>query len=167
MIRHRLRPKLLRHCGQNPLATHSAQGSSPFLPLPEDCQHGATLRLVTPDSGRRALDTAPVLQSFDRVGKLRRRICGLGGRSMYRHRVFRRRYLVHELVFACNPPPPPRSQISHIILSQAERCAIRAVAVSSQPSRPWSREPECFGIDRLVTQCCAAPWAPQGDHFSK
>ena len=32
---------------------------------------GAALRLVTPDSGRRARDTTPVLPSCDRVGKLR------------------------------------------------------------------------------------------------
>ena len=33
----------------------------------------------------------------------------------------------HELVFACSPPPP-RAQISHTILTQAARCAIRVVA---------------------------------------
>ena len=42
--------------------------------------------------------------------------------------VFQRRYLVHELIFDCSPPPPPRSQISHTILTQAEWCATRAVA---------------------------------------
>ena len=45
--------------------------------------------------------------------------------------VFQRRYLVHELVFAC-PPPPPRLQTSHTILTQADFCAVRAVARCEQ-----------------------------------
>ena len=38
------------------------------------------------------------------------------------------RYLVHELVFACSPLPPPRLQTSHTILTQADWRAVRAVA---------------------------------------
>ena len=32
--------------------------------------------------------------------------------------VFQPRYLVHELVFACSPPPPPRPGVSHTILTR-------------------------------------------------
>ena len=32
------------------------------------------------------------------------------------------------LVFACSPHPPPRTQVSHTILTQADWCAVRAVA---------------------------------------
>ena len=42
------------------------------------------------------------------------------------------RYLVHELVFACSPRPPPRFQISDTILTQADWCAVRAVARCEQ-----------------------------------
>ena len=41
---------------------------------------------------------------------------------------FQPRYLVHELVFACSPPPPPRPRVSHTILTQADWCSTRAVA---------------------------------------
>ena len=43
-------------------------------------------------------------------------------------RVFQQRQFVHELVFACSPPPSPRSQISHALLTRAEWCAIHTVA---------------------------------------
>ena len=43
-------------------------------------------------------------------------------------RVIQRRYLAHELVFACSPPPPPRLQTSHTILTHADWCAVQAVA---------------------------------------
>ena len=42
--------------------------------------------------------------------------------------VFQPRYLVHELVFACSPRPPPRPNVSHTILTQASWCSTRAVA---------------------------------------
>ena len=42
--------------------------------------------------------------------------------------VFQRRYLVHELVFACSPLSPRRLQTSRTILTQADWCAVRAVA---------------------------------------
>ena len=41
---------------------------------------------------------------------------------------FQPRYLVHELVFACSPPPPPRPRVSHTILTQADWCSTRALA---------------------------------------
>ena len=42
--------------------------------------------------------------------------------------VFQQPYLLHELVLARSPPPPPCPQISHTILSQADWCVVRAVA---------------------------------------
>ena len=45
-------------------------GLTRSLSLLTTSQHGATLRLVILDSGRRAQDTAQVLQSCDRVGNL-------------------------------------------------------------------------------------------------
>ena len=42
--------------------------------------------------------------------------------------ILKRRYLVHELMFACSPLPPPRLQISHTIVTQAGWCVVRAVA---------------------------------------
>ena len=81
-VRHRAHPQLSQRRGQNPRATPSAQGQSASL-SPTISQHGATLRT---DSGRRALETASVLQSCDGVGKLRGRIRDLGGRQVCRHR---------------------------------------------------------------------------------
>ena len=127
-IRQRVPPQWLRQRGQNAHATHSAQGWLQSLVVPATSQHGATPQLFTPEGGRSAQDTAPVLQSSDRVRKLGGRICdlGLGGRQCIDTGVFQRRHLVHELVFACSPPP--RHQISHTILTQADWCAIRAAA---------------------------------------
>ena len=43
--------------------------------------------------------------------------------------VFQPCFFVHELVFACSPPPPlPRSRVSHTILTEADWCSTRAVA---------------------------------------
>ena len=44
--------------------------------------------------------------------------------------VFQQSYLVHELVLACSPPPPPRPQISYTVASRA----------SSRSSKPRNRE---------------------------
>ena len=74
---------------------------------------------VSPDGGRRAQDTAPALQSSFKVGKLGDEFGILEDDRCIHTGVFQRRYLVHELVFACSPPPPPRPQISHTILAQA------------------------------------------------
>ena len=91
-------------------------------------QRDATLWPIAPGCGRRI--------GHHRIGKLRGRIQDLGGRSMYRHRVFQQRHLVHELIFACSPPPPPRSQINHTILTQDQWCACEQ---SSSGGRPAAR----------------------------
>ena len=82
-------------------------GLTPSLSLLTTSQHGATLRLVILDSGRRAQDTAPGIDTG----------------------VLQQRYFLHDLALACSPPPPPRPQISHTILTQAECCASRAAAL--------------------------------------
>ena len=69
-----------------PIATHSAQGWVQFLVVSATSQHVATHQLFAPDGGRSTQGTAPVLQSSDRVGKLRGRIWDLGGRPMHRDR---------------------------------------------------------------------------------
>ena len=46
-------------------------------------QHGATPQVFTSDGGRSSQETAPFLQSSDRIGKLGRRIWDLGGRPMH------------------------------------------------------------------------------------
>ena len=74
------------------------------------CEDGAALWPVALGCGRRALGTAPTLQSCDRVGKHKFGI--LEDERCIDTGVFQRRYLVHELVFACSPPPPPRRKIS-------------------------------------------------------
>ena len=69
-------------------------------------------------------DTAPVVQGSD---SSRDECAILVDDRCVDNGIFQRRYLVHELVFACSPPPP-RSQTSHTILTQADWCALRAVA---------------------------------------
>ena len=67
--------------------------------------------------------------------------------------VFQRRYL---LVFACSPPPPPRLQIRHTFLTQADWCAVRAVARCELGLFPVISDdrgvviPGCFGTDRSL-----------------
>ena len=82
-------------------------------PPPTASQRDAVLQLVTLDRGLRRLDAAPILQSCDRVGKA----LGVDFGVLEDDRcidtgVFQQRYLVHELVLACSPPPP-RPQISY------------------------------------------------------
>ena len=86
-IRHRVRPKLLSCCGhsrqQNPPAIQSDQETTASAPPPTASQRDAVLQLATLDSRLRRLDAAPILQSRDRVAKLRGRIWSLGGRPMH------------------------------------------------------------------------------------
>ena len=88
-IRQRVRPQWLWQRGQNPHATHCAQGRVQSLVVLAPSQHGATPQLFTPHGGRSTQDSAQVLQSSDRVGKLGGRIWDLGGRPMHRHRSLR------------------------------------------------------------------------------
>ena len=50
--------------------------------------------------------------------------------------IFQRSHLVHELVSACSPLPPPHLQISHTIVTEADWCAVRAVARCEQGLLP-------------------------------
>ena len=111
VIRHRVRPKLLRHW------TEPSCDSQ--------CPRVITVSLVAGGRQRTPLRFVKVAtgseSSGDEFGVLEDDRCVDTG-------VFQQRYLVHKLVFACSPPPPPRSQISLSVLAQAEWCAIRAVA---------------------------------------
>ena len=120
----RVRPKLHRHSGQNPPATHSAQGSSPFLPLPTASQHDATLRLVTLDQRTTRIGRRPGSSKETNLESWRTTDASTQESSN------NATSFTSWWGFACSPPPPPRPQISHTILTQAEWCAIRAVARS-------------------------------------
>ena len=101
-------------------------GHSPLV-ISATSQHGATPQLFTPEGGRSTQDTAPVLHSADRVGKLGKRVWDLGGRPMHRH---------------WSPPSPlSRARVgARLQLAPPPRLQIR----------PWSRDPECFGTDRSL-----------------
>ena len=73
--------------------------------------------------------------------------------------VFQRRYLVHELLFVVSPGQPCNPDSSR---------PVRGSRSGPMPPSHHVRGPRIFGTEsELMTQCCAAPWAPQGDHFSK
>ena len=91
-------------------------------------QRDAVLQLAILDSGLHRLDAAPILQCCDRVGKLKGRMESWRTTNASNTGVFQQRHLVHELVLACSPRPSPRPQIKYTTLSQADWCAIRAVA---------------------------------------
>ena len=67
--------------------------------------------------------------------------------------IFQRRYLVHELVFACSPPPPPRLQTSHTLVTQADWCADRAVAHCEQGLFPVATILALIGAWNAVLRC--------------
>ena len=84
---------------------------------------------VTPDGGRRAQNNAPVLQSSDRVGK------DSGDELGSWRTTDASTQESSSAATSCTSwfspaarPPPSRSQISHAFLSQADWCAIPAVA---------------------------------------
>ena len=118
-----------RQFSEQPLSVAlSAPESIPHVLLPRHSQHGGTVRLTIFLYGLRRKDAGPILQHGDSSGKFRRRIWGIGGRSLHRHIVFQQRYLLHELVFACSHPTPQRPRISYTILNQANWCAVWTVA---------------------------------------
>ena len=135
-IRQRVHPRWLRQRRQ---PTVLEDGYSPWWVLAPS-QHG-----------RSTQDTAPVLQSSDKVGNLGDEFGILEDGRCTDAEVFQRRYLVHELVFACSPLPPPRLQVSHTILTRADWCAVRAVARCEMGLLPVITSveagSECFGTD--------------------
>ena len=166
-IRHRVRPQLPRQCEQNPPATHSTQGLSPFLPWPVISQHGAALWHVAPGCGRHALDTAPTSQSFDRAGKLMGRIRFLGGRSMSRQRGLPATLPRARVGFRLQPAPAaaladkPQYLDSSRVVCHSHSGPVRTGSPPShQDHGGWKQV--YFGPQR-----CATPQAPPGDHFPK
>ena len=140
--RRRVRLQWLQQRGQNPHATHRAQGrAQPQVAWAPSSQHG-----------RSKQDTALVNQGSDRAGKLGGRIWDLGGRPMHRH--WNPLAPLPRARVGVRLQPAPAAESSHTILTQADWCAVRAAARcelgSSQSSRPWSQEPECFGTDRSL-----------------
>ena len=128
VIRHRVRPKLL---WTEPLLWLTVpKGHHRFFRCWRPVSVAPSIRLVALDSGRRALDTAwsssKLRQGSESSGE---RIWSLGGRSMYRHRALPATLPRARVCFRLAARPrAPRLQMSHTILTQAEWCAIRAVA---------------------------------------
>ena len=121
-IGHRVQPQLRQRRGQNPRATSSAQGQSPSLTLPTifSAWHYVPKRQWTTRSGHR-LGSSKLRRGLKAEGTNSRswRTTGVPTQESSSG------HPVHELILA---PPPPRPQISHSILTQAEGCAIHAVA---------------------------------------
>ena len=145
-IRQRVHPQWLRQRGQNSTQTTVLKdGYSPRwlgrLLISMDKARR------TPSSGSSRQRQSRKAPEADEFGILEDDRCIDTG-------IFQRRYLVHEFVFACSPLPPPRPQLSHTILTQAKPTGVPFAqwpdAGSSQSSRPWSRDPKCFGTDRSL-----------------
>ena len=97
----------------------------------------------------------PLLQSCDRVGKLKGRIWGLGGRSMYRHRGLP---AVNELVFANSPPAaaPPNQPFypdSSRMLCHSRSGPMRAFSPPNHRDR--GDRSEYIGTDRSLARIAA------------
>ena len=115
------------HLQRGPPRSHLAFGALPVRVILTGLEKIVTG--VRPSSSRRerarrprslsspsSLAQPPILQSCDRVRKLRGRIWSLG--------VFQQPLLVHELVLACNPPSPaaPTDQQHHPVTSRLVCC---------------------------------------------
>ena len=144
-----------------PIATHSAQGWVQFLVVSATSQHGATHQLFAPDGGRSTQDTAPVLQSSDRVGKLRARIWDLGGRPMHRDRSLpaslprARGGLRLQPVPAAAPPDQPYHPDSSRLVCCLRSVPVRAGTPPSHPD-PGVRNPSVLALIRAfdaVVRC--------------
>ena len=124
-IRQRAHPQWLRQRRQNPTQpTVLNDGYSPRW----------LTRLLSFDEARR---TPPrFFEAATRVGNLGDEFGILEDDRCIDTGIFQRRCLVYELVFTGSPPPPPRLQISRTILTQADWCAVRAVAGCEQGLLP-------------------------------
>ena len=72
---------------------------------------------------------------------------------MHRHRSLPASLPRARVGFRLAAPPPPRPQISHTILTQADWCATRAVARCEQGLLPVIKtvgQSECIGSDRSL-----------------
>ena len=95
------------------------------------------------------------------------RIWYLGGRLVHRHRSLPAPLSRARVGVRLQPAPPdqPYCPDSSRVVCRSRSGPMR-VGIPSQSSRPWSRDPECSGTYRSL-RISVAPWAPQGDHFSK
>ena len=93
-IRQRAHPQRLRQRRQIHHATHGAQGRVQFQLASASSQHGRSLH----DIAQFFKEATEGESSGDEFGILEDDRCIDTG-------VFQRRHLVHELVFACSPPP--------------------------------------------------------------
>ena len=111
-------PQWLRNVDRTLKQTHSAQGLSQSLSLLLAFEHGRHAPgPIAPDSGRRALDTGPVLQGSDRVGKGVE--LGIWKDRCNRHRSLPATLSRARVGVRQQPAPAaPRLQISHTILTQ-------------------------------------------------
>ena len=146
--RQRAHPHRLRQRRHDHHATRCAQKRRQLQLASASSRHGRSLPKTPP----RFFKTATAGESSgDEFGILEDDRCIDTG-------VCQRRHLVHELVFACSPPAPRHLQISHTILTQADWCAVRAVACCEQGLLPVvttvSRDPECFGAGRYLGLHC-------------
>ena len=147
-IRQRAHPQWLRQRGQNHHATQRAQGRTGAVPV----GLGVPPAWAKPARHRSGSSKAATEgeSSGDEFGILEDDRCFDTG-------VFQRRHLVHELVFACSPPPPPRLPAQPYFL-ESSRLVCRSRSGPMRAGAPPShqdRGPECFGTDRSLRRSVA------------
>ena len=99
--------------GYNSVRTHSGSGNRDAT----HCAQGRVLSQLALASSQHGRSTAGHRPSSSRQRQKEIEFGILEDDRCIDTGIFQRRYLVHELVFACSPPPPPRFQISHTILT--------------------------------------------------